>query len=94
MKSKILSVGATSPLVKLHGECSSMRLREEIQQLPEMYRIPLVRHYFDDRTHAQVAQETGIPRGSIARRIGEGLEQLRDRLLARGFLLDVFSPDA
>jgi RNA polymerase sigma factor (sigma-70 family) len=62
-------------------------LREELQKLPEKYRVPLVRCYFDGRTHAEVAQEIGLPRGSIAKRIGEGLERLRDRLLDRGFLL-------
>jgi len=62
-------------------------LSEELQRLPEKYREPLVLCYFDGRTHAQAAQAIGVPRGSMAKRIGEGLERLRERLLDRGFLL-------
>ncbi|MDB5313307.1 MAG: polymerase sigma factor, sigma-70 family [Gemmataceae bacterium] len=62
-------------------------LSEELQRLPEKYRLPLVLCYFDGRTHAEAARAIGLPRGSIAKRIGEGLERLRERLLDRGFML-------
>jgi RNA polymerase sigma factor (sigma-70 family) len=62
-------------------------LREELQRLPEKYREPLVLCYLDGRTHAEVARMVGLPRGSVAKRIGEGLERLRERLARRGFLL-------
>jgi RNA polymerase sigma factor (sigma-70 family) len=56
----------------------------ELDRLPEKYRVPLVLHYLDGRTHAEVARELGIPLGSVARRIGDALGRLRDRLVARG----------
>jgi RNA polymerase sigma factor (sigma-70 family) len=59
-------------------------LREELARLPEKYRIPLTLCYLDGRTHAEVAQEVGLPRGSVAKRIGEGLARLRDGLNSRG----------
>jgi RNA polymerase sigma factor (sigma-70 family) len=62
-------------------------LREELQRLPEEYRAPLMLCYLDGRTHADAAREIGLPRGSMAKRIGEGLEYLRERLLVRGFML-------
>ena len=62
-------------------------LREELQRLPDKYRVPLVLCYFDGRTHAEVAREVGLPRGSVAKRIGEGLDRLREGLAGRGFLL-------
>src|SRR5262245_208343 len=62
-------------------------LREELQKLPEEYRAPLMLCYLDGRTHADAAKEIGLPRGSMAKRIGEGLEHLRERLLVRGFML-------
>jgi RNA polymerase sigma factor (sigma-70 family) len=62
-------------------------LREELQRLPEEYRTPLLLCYFDGRTHADAAREIGLPRGSMAKRLGEGLEFLRERLLVRGFML-------
>jgi len=62
-------------------------LREELQRLPERYRSPLVLCYFDGRTHAEAARAIGLPRGSIAKRIGEALAQLRQRLIDRGVTL-------
>jgi len=62
-------------------------VREELQRLPEKYRTPLVLCYFDGRTHDDAAREIGLPRGSMAKRIGEGLERLRERLVDRGFSL-------
>jgi RNA polymerase sigma factor (sigma-70 family) len=62
-------------------------IREELDRLPEKYREPLILCYFDGRTHADAAREIGLPRGSMAKRIGEGLERLRERLLDRGFML-------
>jgi RNA polymerase sigma factor (sigma-70 family) len=61
-------------------------LCEELQFLPEKYRAPLILCYFDGRTHDEVARTIGLPRGSIAKRIGEGLERLRERLNERGFM--------
>jgi RNA polymerase sigma factor (sigma-70 family) len=59
-------------------------LREELQQLPDQYRVPLSLCYFDGQTHAEAAETIGMPRGSMAKRIGEGLALLRERLLERG----------
>jgi RNA polymerase sigma factor (sigma-70 family) len=61
-------------------------LREELQHLPEKYRLPLVLCYLDGRTHDEAAREIGLPRGSMAKRIGEGLELLRERLIDRGLI--------
>ncbi|HTK75349.1 MAG TPA: sigma-70 family RNA polymerase sigma factor [Gemmataceae bacterium] len=60
-------------------------LRQELQRLPEKFRAPLVLCYFNGHTHEEAARALGIPRGSMAKRIGEALERLRERLRARGF---------
>ena len=62
-------------------------LREELERLPEKYRAPLILHYFAGKTHEEAARTLGVPRGSMAKRIGEGLERLRERLTDRGFVL-------
>ena len=59
-------------------------LREELQGLPEKYRAPLALVYIDGRSHADAAQAIGLPRGSMAKRVGEGLDRLRERLIDRG----------
>jgi len=61
-------------------------LTEELERLPDKYRVPLVLCYFDGRTHDEAARAIGLPRGSMAKRIGEGLERLRERLNDRGFM--------
>jgi RNA polymerase sigma factor (sigma-70 family) len=62
-------------------------VREELQSLPEKYRTPLTLCYFDGQSHADAARSIGVPRGSMGKRIGEGLDRLRERLLHRGFAL-------
>jgi RNA polymerase sigma factor (sigma-70 family) len=62
-------------------------LREELDRLPERIRAPLVLCYLQGQTHAEAARTIGMPRGSIAKRIGEGLEQLRQRLTHRGITI-------
>jgi RNA polymerase sigma factor (sigma-70 family) len=59
-------------------------LREELQRLPEKHRVPLVLCYLQGQTHAEAADTIGMPRGSMAKRVGEGLERLRQRLTDRG----------
>lgn len=62
-------------------------LHEELYRLPEKYRVPLVLCYLDGRTHEDVARAAGLPRGSVAKRIAEGLDRLRERLAHRGVVL-------
>jgi RNA polymerase sigma factor (sigma-70 family) len=58
---------------------------EELNQLPTKYRMPLVLHYFEGRTHVEVSRKVGLPLGSVARRIEDALNLLRKRLISRGF---------
>ncbi len=73
------------PATDLEREELRAVVGEELEHLPAKYRMPLILHYIDGRTHAEVAREVGLPLGSIARRIEDALGQLRDRLITRGF---------
>lgn len=70
-------------------EREEMRLvvNEELERLPEKYRVPLVLCFLAGLTHEQAASEMGLPRGSMAKRIAEALKHLRRRLLGRGLTL-------
>jgi RNA polymerase sigma factor (sigma-70 family) len=62
-------------------------LDEELDHLPEKYRDPLVLCYLEGQTHEQAAKTLGWPTGTMSRRIGRGLEWLRQRLARRGVTL-------
>ena len=73
------------PATDLEREELRAVIGEELDRLPAKYRVPLVLYYLNGRTHAEVAREVGLPKGSVARRIEDALGRLRDRLVARGF---------
>jgi RNA polymerase sigma factor (sigma-70 family) len=62
-------------------------LDEELDRLPEASRRLLVGCYLLEKTHSQLADDTGIPLGSLARHLDKARGQLRTRLLARGITL-------
>src|SRR4029077_1926398 len=60
---------------------------EELQHLPEKFRLPIILCYFEGRTYEEAAQELGLPSGSMGKRLSQAQERLRERLLRRGVTL-------
>ena len=58
----------------------SARLITAIAELPEKQRVMIERAYFGDLTHNEIAEETGLPLGTIKSRIRLALERLRHSL--------------
>ena len=55
----------------------SAQLGEAIAGLPEKQRQLIEKAYFSDLTHSEIAEETGLPLGTIKSRIRLALERLR-----------------
>jgi RNA polymerase sigma factor (sigma-70 family) len=59
-------------------------LHEEINRLPESYRLPVVLCYVEGLTHDQAAQRLGWPLGTVESRLARARDRLRHRLTRRG----------
>jgi RNA polymerase sigma factor (sigma-70 family) len=62
-------------------------LDEELQRLPDKYRIPLVLSYLQGLTNREVAEQLACPLGTVFTRLARGRELLRRRLSRRGVTL-------
>lgn len=59
-------------------------LDRELQAIPEYLRSPLVLCYLEGKTRDDAAAELGLSLGTLKRRLEEGRENLRQRLIRRG----------
>ncbi len=64
-------------------------LDEEVNRLPEKYRVPFVLCYLEGHTNEEAARQLGCPRGTILSRLARGRERLQARLTRRGISLAV-----
>lgn len=58
----------------------TQRLGQALSRLPEKQRELIERAYFGDKTHSEIADETGLPLGTIKSRIRLALERLRHEM--------------
>jgi RNA polymerase sigma factor (sigma-70 family) len=56
-------------------------VRGALERLPEKQRIAVLGVYLEGKTYSVVAEETGIPLGSLKRYLREGLARLREELV-------------
>ena len=55
--------------------------------LPDKYREPIVRSFFENQTHADIALRLDVSRGTVTYRIKKGVEALRKDLKGRGIAI-------
>jgi RNA polymerase sigma factor (sigma-70 family) len=66
------------------GDDDSSILYEEIDSLPERYRLPLLLCDMESQTHQEAARRLGWPVGTVKSRQARGRQRLRARLTRRG----------
>jgi RNA polymerase sigma factor (sigma-70 family) len=57
---------------------------EELQRLPDKYRVPVVLCHLEGLTHEEASQRLGCPVGTVSIRLTRAHARLRDRLARRG----------
>ena len=67
-----------------HDSMGHDDLHNEINRLPEKYRLPIILCYMQGRTQPQAAQMLGWPLGTVQIRLHRGRERLRMRLSRAG----------
>jgi len=85
----IVAVEVHAPPVTGDASWREMQLvlDEELNQLPERFRIPLVLCYLEGKTRDEAAQQVGWSLGTFRGRLDCGRELLRARLIRRGLTL-------
>lgn len=72
-----------------HDPALSVLLDEEVNRLPDKYRIPIVLCYLGGKTYNQVAAELNCPVGTLCGWLTRAKVMLRRRLMRRGVTLSV-----
>ena len=75
------------PFEELARRNEQQLLDEELQQLPEASRAPLVLFYLEKKTQAEIAQIMGLSVEAVEGRLKRAKLELRTRLIRRGVLL-------
>lgn len=77
-------VAATDPL---SDPALIQSLHEELERLPDKYRVPLLLCFFEGLSHADAARRLGWPIGTVATRVARARDRLHRRLVSRGVAL-------
>ena len=57
---------------------------EAVADLPEELRQAVVGHFFEGKTHAELAETAGLSRQAITKRVHQGVEEVRESLIKKG----------
>lgn len=74
-----------TPLEVLLNEETVNLIQSELQELPEMYRLPLILTYYDKMTYEEISKLTEVPVGTLKSNVHRGKQILRQKLADKGF---------
>ena len=60
------------------------QLQQALNELPEVFRTPIILYYFEDFTYRNIAEQMDLPLGTVMSRLARAKSYLRSRLLAGG----------
>jgi RNA polymerase sigma-70 factor (ECF subfamily) len=58
------------------------KLQEALNELPEVFRTPIILYYFDDFSYRDIAEQMEVPLGTVMSRLARAKAYLRRRLLS------------
>jgi RNA polymerase sigma-70 factor (ECF subfamily) len=64
-------------------EVDSAQLQVALNELPEMFRTPVVLYYFEEFSYRDIAEEMKVPLGTVMSRLARAKTYLRQRLLGQ-----------
>ena len=62
-------------------EIDAAQLQAALDQLPEVFRTPLVLYFFEDFSYREIAEQMQVPVGTVMSRLARAKDHLRNRLL-------------
>lgn len=86
---EMLPACEVDPFLELERSHERDVLDEELQQLPEIDRAPLVLFYLEERSQREIAELLGISVPAVESRLKRAKQELRVRLVRRGVTLSV-----
>ena len=63
-------------------EVSSEELQTALNELPELFRTPVILYYFEEFSYREIAEQMELPIGTVMSRLARAKAHLRQRLLA------------
>jgi RNA polymerase sigma-70 factor (ECF subfamily) len=63
------------------------QLQQALNELPEVFRTPIILYYFEDFSYRDIAEQMDLPLGTVMSRLARAKTHLRSRLLPSGAAL-------
>jgi RNA polymerase sigma factor (sigma-70 family) len=79
----VISGRAEAQAIRRLDENSAI-IEEALAALPKRYSIPIIAHYFREKTSKEISEDLSIPLSTVTTRISRGIEKLRKKLGRKG----------